>query len=78
MDGPDTLVSDNRHSYASETFAKVMQEYNVNHITSLSHYPQSNGLAEKFVQIAKNLFHKAREEGRNLFKALMIYRNIPL
>ena len=30
---------------------------------------------EKFVQIVKNLFHKAREEGADLFKALMIYRN---
>ena len=28
-----------------------------------------------FVQIVKNLFHNAREEGAHLFKALMIYRN---
>ena len=55
-----------------------MQEYNVNHINSLPHYPQSNGLAEKFAQIVKKLFHEAREEGRDLFKALMIYRNTPL
>ena len=26
----------------------------------------------------KNLFHKAREEGADLFKALMIYRDTPL
>ena len=55
-----------------------MQEYNVNHITSSPHYSQSNGLAEKFVQIVKNLFHKAREEGADLHKALMTYRNTPL
>ena len=72
---PDTLVSDNGPCYASEAFTKIMQEYNVNHITSSPHYPQSNGLVEKFVQIVKNLFHKAREEGADLFKALMIYRN---
>ena len=65
---PDTLVSDNVPCYASEAFTKIMQEYNVNHITSLPHYPQSNGLAEKFVQIVKNLFHKAREEGALLHK----------
>ena len=75
---PDTLVSDNGPCYASEVFTKIMQEYNVNHITSLPHYPQSNGLAEKFVQIVKNLFHKAREEGADLHNALMIYRNTPL
>ena len=63
---PDTLVSDNGLCYASEVFIKIMQEYNVNHITSLPHYPQANGLAEKFVQIVKNMFHKAREEGTDL------------
>ena len=75
---PGTLVSDNGPCCASEAFTKIMQEYNVNHITSSPHYPQSNGLAEMFVQIVKNLFHKAREEGADLFKALMIYRNTPL
>ena len=56
----------------------MVTEYGVNHNTSSSHYPQSNGLAEKFVQIVKNLFHKAKEEGKDLFKCLMIYHNIPL
>ena len=43
-----------------------------------SHYPQSNGLAEKYVQIVKTLFYKAQEEGADLYKNLMIYRNTPL
>ena len=59
---PDTLVSDNRLCYASETFKQLMEEYQVNHITSSPYYPQSNGLAKKYVQIVKNLFHKAKEE----------------
>ena len=71
----DTLVSDNGPCYASEAFTTIMQEYNVNHITNSPHYSQSNVLVEKFVQIMKNLFHKAKEEGADLFKALMIYRN---
>ena len=75
---PNTIVSDNRSCYASETFKELMKEYQVNHITSLPHYPQSNGLAEKYVQIIKNLFHKAKEEGQDLHKCLMIYRNTPL
>ena len=78
MDDQIFLVSDNGPCYASEAFIKIIQEYNVNHITGLPQYPQSNGLAEKFVQIVKNLFHKAREEGADLHKALMIYRNTPL
>ena len=55
-----------------------MQTMSVNHLTSSPHYPQSNGLAEKFVGIVKNLFHKAKEEGQTPYTALMLYRNTPL
>ena len=75
---PDTIVSDNGPCYMAEVFTKTMQEYSVNHITSSPHYPQTNGLAEKFVQTVKNLFYKAMEEGTDLHKALMIYHNTPL
>ena len=75
---PDALVSENGPCYTSEIFKGLMAEYQVNHITSLPHYPQSNGLAKKYVQIIKNLFHKAKEEGQDLHKCLMTYRNTPL
>ena len=42
------------------------------HITSSSHYLQSNGLAKKHVQIVKWLFNKAKEEGKDFYKCLMI------
>ena len=74
----DTLVSNNGPCYMVEVFTNLMQEYSVNHIASTPHYPQSNGLAEKFVQIVKNLFYKAKEEGTDLHKSLMIYYNTPL
>ena len=35
-------------------------------------------LQKKFVQTVKNFFYKAREEGADLYKALMIYCNMPL
>ena len=38
----------------------------------------SNGLVEKSVQTVKSSFYKAREEGADLYKALIIYRNTPL
>ena len=75
---PETLISDNDLCYTSHSFTSVMQSYSVNHITSSPHYPQSNGLAEKYAQIVKNLFYKAKEEGNDLYKCLMIYQNTPL
>ena len=74
---PDTLVSDNGPCYTPVVFTNLMQEYSINHITSSPHYPQSNELAEKFVQIVKNLFYKAKEEGTDLHKSLMIYHYTP-
>ena len=56
----------------------MMKEYGGNHFTSSPHYPQPNGLAEKLVKIVKNLFHKAKEEGKDLFKCLMVYHSTPL
>ena len=75
---PESIVSNNGPCYSAETFTKLMTDYSVNHITSSPHYLQSNGLAEKYVQIVKNLFYKAQEEGTDLYKSLMIYINTPL
>ena len=75
---PDTLVSDNGLCYVAKTFTSLMKEYTVNHIISSPHYPQSNGLAETFVQIVKNLFYKVKDEGTDIHKCLMIYHNTPL
>ena len=62
---PNTLVTDNGPCYTSKEFKMLMESMSINHITSSPHYPQSNGLTEKFVGIIKNLFHKAREEGQS-------------
>ena len=70
---PETLISDNGPCYTSEAFTSLMKDYSVNHITSSLHYAQSKGLAEKINQIVKGVFYKAKEEGKDLFKYLMIY-----
>ena len=75
---PDTLVADNRPCYTRKEFQILLQSMSVNHLTSSPHYPQSNGLAEKYVGIITNLFHKVKEEGQSPYTALMVYRNTPL
>ena len=71
----ETLVSDNGPCYTSECFKALMGENNINHITSSPHYPQLNGLPEKYMQIVKDLFNKAKEEGKDVYKCLMVYCN---
>ena len=56
---PNTLVTDNGPCYTCKEFQLLMQSMSINHLTSSPHYPQSNGLVEKFVGIIKNLFYKA-------------------
>ena len=75
---PETIISDNGPCYTSEVFTNLMSEYNVNHITSSPHYPQSNGLAEKYMQIVKNLFYKAKEKGKDLYQSLIGVLQHPL
>ena len=75
---PDTIVSDNGPCFVSQEFKDLLKLKSVVHITSSPHYQQANGLAEKYVQVVKNLFKKATEEGKSPFDALHIYRNTPL
>ena len=68
----DTLISDNGPYYTLQVFTSVMQAFSVNHITSSQNYPQSNGLAEKYVQIVKCLLNKPKEEDKDLYKCFII------
>lgn len=56
-------------------FAK---EWNFEIVTRSPNYPRSNGLAEKGVAIAKNLLKKSIEENKDIYAALLDYRNSPL
>ena len=75
---PCTIVSDNGPCYISKEFHELMQQKGVNHILVSPHHPQLNGMAEKYAGIMKQLFLKAREEGKDPADALHTYRSTPL
>ena len=52
-----------------------MDDMGFQHIASSPHYHQSNGLAEECHQLVKNLLYKAKESGKDLYTALICYRN---
>ena len=74
----ETLISDNCPCYTSQAFTSTMQLYCFNHITSSLYYPQSNGLAGKYIQIVKACSTKQKEEDIDFYKHLMIYHNTSL
>ena len=67
---PETLISDSGPCYTSQAFTSVMKSYKVNHITSSLHDLQLKRLAEKYVQIVKSLFYKAKEKAQIFISVL--------
>ena len=75
---PVTVVSDNGPQFSSQDYRDFAETYGFEHVTSSPLYPQSNGLAEKGVQIVKRLLKKAAESGEDPYLALLNYRASPL
>lgn len=75
---PETLISDNGPQYRCREFEGFANTWGFTHITSSPHYPQSNGLAEKSVHIAKSLMEKAKADQKDPYLSLLEYRNTPV
>ena len=55
-----------------------MLEYKVNHITSSPHYPPIKWFGEEVCTDSKEPVYKAKDEGTDLFKSVMIHCNTTL
>ena len=72
------LRSDNGPCYASREFQNFLQFYQVDHITSSPHHPQSNGFAEALVGISKKLMEKSIKDGKLWNYGLLQYWTTPI
>ena len=70
----EKLRSDNGTQFASREFALFCKDYQIDHYTSSPAFPQSNGAAERAVQIVKRLWRKCTDK----HLALLDYRTTPL
>lgn len=75
---PDVLVSDNGPQYSSKLFKEFSTKWEFAHLTSSPGYPQSNGMAERMVQTAKNVLKKAEQSNQDPHLALLELRNTPI
>ena len=74
---PKILYSDPGSEFTSGDFADFSKQWGFDVQPYSAKYPQANGMAEKAVQIAKNLLRKSQKDGTDLQLALLQYRNTP-
>ncbi|KAE9534116.1 hypothetical protein AGLY_008852 [Aphis glycines] len=72
---PMEIISDNGPPFNAQEFKLFGMDWGINIVTSSPNYPQSNGLAERCVQIVKKLLKKASDTNTDPYIALMQYRN---
>ena len=75
---PEKVVSDGASYYSSQEFQDFITEWDILHVHSSPHYPQSNGLAESCVKRAKMMLTKAKQTGQDPLIALLEYLTTPL
>ena len=75
---PDELVSDNGPCYRGEQFCEFLKRKGIKHTTSSQYYPQSNGLAEAYVKVVKNMMKKAQRCRVRFNDMLYQYRTSPV
>ena len=46
---PETLRSDNGPQFSSQEMVEFTSSYGIQHVTSSPYFPQSNGMAERYV-----------------------------
>ncbi len=64
--------------FASREMIAFAKDWGFELVTSSSRYPRSNGQVKRHVQTIKQLMRKAREEGQDVYKVLLDYRNSPV
>ena len=67
-------LHNNGPCYASKEFKELMELFQVQHVTSSPHFPQSNGFAEAMVKIAKKLMDHSTLQEKPWNFCLMKYR----
>ena len=75
---PSVIVSDGGPQYTATEFQDFTKHWQIEHRLSSPRNPQSNGMAECFVQTMKASLIKTIEEGEDVDLALLIYKTTPL
>lgn len=75
---PYLIYSDNGPQFQSSYFRDFAQKWGFEHKTSSPRFPQSNGLAERFVGTIKQMLKKCEFDKKDMHLALLEFRNTPI
>lgn len=75
---PLEVLTDNGPQFSSHLFTNFADRYDFKHTTSSPGFPQSNGLAEKGVQVVKRILKKTAATQEDFWLGLLAYRTAPL
>ena len=73
-----TIKSDNGPCYGNKEFKELLELFQVQHVTSSPHFPQSKGFAEAMVKIAKKFMDCSTLKEKPWNFGLREYRCTPL
>ena len=77
QNSPEWVISDNGRQFASREFNEFLTERGIQPRKTSPYYPQSNGLSESGVKIAKNLLTKCGGKMDKFDNALSSWRDVP-
>ena len=72
LGGPEVLISDHGPQFGSAEFRAFTKKIAITHHTARTEYPESNGMAERTIQTAKNILRKVISDGKSLNDALQV------
>lgn len=75
---PAIVVTDGASPYTSSFFQEFAKSWSFKHVVTSPYNSQSNGLAERHIQTVKKMFKKVLEDKRDIYLALLQWRNTPI
>ena len=72
---PQKVRTDNGPQFSSREYKLFAEKWGFDHITTSPLHPQSNGLAERSVQIIKRMLKKSLATGQDVYLNLLELRN---
>lgn len=74
---PRKIITDSAQQFVGQEWMQFMVDYGISHVTSAPYHHESNGKAESAIKIAKNIIKKALQDKKDIWLALLDWRNTP-